>query len=44
MNAAQDIINGRGGLFRPQDGILLRRVTKKEDKMLVFRGSARNLS
>ena len=26
MNAAQDIINGRGGLFRPQDGILARRL------------------
>lgn len=44
MNVAQDIINGRGGLFKPQDGILVRGVTKKEDKMLVLRGSARNLS
>ena len=26
MNAAQDIIKGRGGLFRPQDGILARRL------------------
>jgi uncharacterized protein (DUF362 family) len=39
MNTAADMINGRRGLFRPDDGLFLRRVTKKEENMLVLRDS-----
>jgi len=38
MAAAEDMINGRGGLFRPGDGILVKRVTRDEKRMLVLRG------
>lgn len=40
MNSAADMINGRRGLFRPEDGLFLRRVVKKEENMLVLRDSA----
>ena len=40
MNSAADMIDGRRGLFRPEDGLFLRRVTKKEENMHVLRDSA----
>ena len=41
MDAAGSTINSRGGLLRPQDGILIGSVTRREEEMLVRQTSAR---
>jgi hypothetical protein len=35
LTAARDTINGRGGLYRPEAGIVVGQVTKDEEEMLV---------
>ena len=40
MEEARVTINGRGGLFRPEDGLLLRFVTRQEDRIRVVEDSA----
>jgi hypothetical protein len=36
ITGARDIINSRGGLYNPDGGIFVDRVTKNEDKMVVY--------
>jgi hypothetical protein len=38
MASAEDTINGRGGLFKPWDGILVKRANRDARKMLILRG------
>jgi uncharacterized protein (DUF362 family) len=40
MEAAAAVINGRGGLFKLEDGILAKSVTRDETRMTVFESSA----
>jgi len=40
LNMAQSFINNRGGLYNPQAGILVDRVTKNEAEMVVYRDNA----
>jgi hypothetical protein len=40
LKNARDTINTAGGLYDPEQGILVRRVTKREDRMQVFSADA----
>lgn len=40
LHVAQGFINNRGGLYSPQNGILVNRVTKNEEDMVVYYDSA----
>lgn len=43
MDSSRDVINARGGLFKPWNGLFLWNVTKDENRMLVYRGAALGL-
>lgn len=43
LTSARDTINGRGGLYNPDSGILVDRVTKNENEMTVIRRKSRGI-